>query len=103
MELTSVEFDTNELIAAQHNDDDLLKVIKFIQTKSTDKIHILFRRCKSKLFIEDGFLKYKHKDNCCTIVTREMRENILDLAHSKWFSGHLGIFKTHRRILDLFW
>ena len=32
----------------------------------------------------------------------KLRRKILDLAHSKCFSGHLGIFKTRRRILELF-
>ena len=48
-------------------------------------------------------LKHRHHGSVCTVVPSKLRREILDLAHSKWFSGHLGIFKTHRRILELFW
>ena len=47
-------------------------------------------------------LKYRHHDSVFTVVPLKLRRENLDLAHSKWFSGHIGIFKTHRRILELF-
>ena len=47
-------------------------------------------------------LKYRHHDSVFTVVPLKLRRENLDLAHSKWFSGHLAIFKTHRRILELF-
>ena len=48
-------------------------------------------------------LKYRHHDSVCTVVPLKLRREILDLAHSKRFSGDLGIFKTHSRIPELFW
>ena len=38
-------------------------------------------------------LKYRHHDSVCTILPMKLRREVLDLAHSKWFSGHLGISK----------
>ena len=103
LDMTSVVFDRNDLIAAQYNDSDLLKVIKIMQGNSTDEFPKCYRRHKNKLLIKDDMLKYRHHDSVCTVVPLKLRREILDLAHSKWFSGHLGIFKTHRRILELFW
>ena len=48
-------------------------------------------------------LKYRHHDSVCTVVPLKLRREILDLTHSKRFSGDLGIFKTHSRIPELFW
>ena len=30
-------------------------------------------------------------------------EDILRYGHSEWFSGHFGVDKTYRRILEQFW
>ena len=103
LEMTSVVFDRNDLIAAHYNNSDLLKIIEIMQGSSTDKFLKCYCRHKNKLLIQDGMLKYRHHDSVCTVVPLKLRHEILDLAHSKWFSGHLGIFKTHRRILELFW
>ena len=54
------------------------------------------------LLIQDEMLNYRHHDSVCTAVPLKLRREILDLAHSKWFSGHLGISKTHTCILELF-
>ena len=74
-----------------------------MQYNSTDKFSKCYRGHKTKLRIQDDMLKYRYHYSVCTVVPLNLRREILDLGHSKWFSGHLGIFKTHRRILELFW
>ena len=39
LDKTAVVFDRNDLIAAQYNDSDLLKIIGIMQGNSTDKFH----------------------------------------------------------------
>ena len=103
LDMTSTVFDRNDLIAAQYNDSDSLKIIEIMQGNSTDKLPKGYHRHKNKLLIQDDMLNYRHHDSVCTAAPLKLRREILDLAHSKWFSGHLGIFKTHRRILGLLW
>ena len=74
-----------------------------MQGNRADKFPKCYRRHKNKLLIQDDMLKFRHHDSVCTVVPLKLRHEILDLAHSKWFSGHLRIFKTHTRNLELFW
>ena len=90
-------------MSPQYNDSDLLKTIEIMHGNSIDKFPKCYRRYKNKLLIQDDTLKYRHHDSVCPVVPLKLRREILDLAHSKCFLGHLGIFKTHRRILELFW
>ena len=103
LDMTPVVFDRNDLIVAQYNDSDLLKTIEIMHGNSIDKFPKCYRRYKNKLLIQDDTLKYRHHDSVCPVVPLKLRREILDLAHSKCFLGHLGILKTHRRILELFW
>ena len=49
LDMTSVVFDRNDLIAGQYNDSDLLKIIEIVQGNSTDKFPKCYRRHKNKL------------------------------------------------------
>ena len=104
LDMTSVVFDRNDLIAAQYNDSDLLKINEIMQGNSTGKFPKCYRSHNNKLLKQDDMLKYRHHGSACTVVPLNLRSEILDLVHFKWFSGHLSIFKTNRRILELaFW
>ena len=37
------------------------------------------------------------------IVPQNLRQEVLRYSHFDWSSGHFGIFKTHRRVLERFW
>ena len=41
--------------------------------------------------------------NYLVVCPSELRSEILDSSHSQWYSGHFGIFKTHKRVLASFW
>ena len=70
LDVTSVVFDRNDLIGAQHNDSDLLKIIEIMQGNSTDKLPKCYPRHKNKLLIQDDMLEYRHHDSVCrTLVT----------------------------------
>ena len=98
LDMTSVVFDRNDLIVAQYNDSDLLKTIEIMHGNSIDKFPKCYRRYKNKLLIQDDTLKYRHHDSVCPVVPLKLRREILDLAHSKCFLGHLSILKTHRHM-----
>ena len=68
LEMTSVVFDRNDLIAAHYNNSDLLKIIEIMQGSSTDKFLKCYCRHKNKLLIQDDMLKYLHHDSVCTVV-----------------------------------
>ena len=81
--MTSVVFDRNDLIAAQYNDNDLLKIIEIMQGNSTGIFSKCYCRDKNKLLIQDDMLKYRHHNSVCTVVPLKLRREILDLAHFK--------------------
>ena len=39
----------------------------------------------------------------CVVAPAEMTEQIIKLCHSDWASGHFGLHKSQRRILQRFW
>ena len=46
---------------------------------------------------------YKHHGRPKLVIPDEMKEEVLIVGHSQVFSGHHGVFKTHRRILEVCW
>ena len=48
LDMISVVFDRNDLIAAQYNDCDLLKIIEIMKGNNTDKFSKCYRRHKNK-------------------------------------------------------
>ena len=63
LDMTSVVFDRNDLIAAYYNDSDLLTITGIMQSNSTDKFPKCYHRNKKKLLIQDDMLKYRHHDS----------------------------------------
>ena len=63
-----------------------------------------YRAHLNQVFIDDsGILNYKRKQGDCIITPELFRQEILQLCHASYLSGHQGIFKTHQRILKRFW
>ena len=52
--------------------------------------------------MENDLLMYNHHNNYLAVCPSKLSPEILDLSHSQWFSGHFGIFKTHKRVLASF-
>ena len=48
-------------------------------------------------------LMYRHHGKDIYVAPKEMRNEILSMGHSQALCGHHGIFKTHRRILEICW
>ena len=103
--LLSLEaFNNSELISIQQNDIELISVFNFLCAKlNKDHVFEQYRKYLHDLFIEYGVLKINFRDRKLIVVPEELRHEILNLHHSKWFSGHFGSFKTLERIYEKFW
>ena len=51
----------------------------------------------------DGLLTYSYHGNCLIVAPKNIRSQIMIIAHSHFLGGHFGVFKTHRRVLEKFW
>ena len=101
-ELTN--YSMNELLIEQLNDCEIKTVIDYLQKKSkVGEIPKYFRKHLSKLSIVDELLCYNHHGNMLIVTPKTLRDEILELGHSQFYSGHFGTFKTHRRILGSAW
>ena len=63
-----------------------------------------YKKFTNKVEIDSNWLlMYKHHGRPKLVIPDEMKEEVLILGHSQVFSGHHGVFKTHRRILEVCW
>ena len=62
-----------------------------------------FKKYLPFIFIEDNVLKFKFKNKVLLVVPKSLRNEIISLSHSEWYSGHFGIFKTIQRIYNNYW
>ena len=101
IELQALNYPAEEIMAAQLNDPILSKVIEYLQNNAND-CPKEFCRYKNVLVL-DGLLKYSHHGKYILVAPEDFREEILWLCHNQFCAGHLGLFKTHQRVLELFW
>ena len=86
------------------NEIEIRSVINYLENKdSAGEIPKCYKKHLSKLAIVNGLLCDTHHGNILVVVPKSLREEILELGHSQFYSGHFGAFKTHQRILDSPW
>ena len=56
-----------------------------------------------KLTIVNVFSCYTYLGNTLVVTPNSLREEILELGLSQFYSGHFGTLKTHQRILECVW
>ena len=101
IELQALNYQMEDILAAQLNDPILGDVIKYLQGTNTDCPK---EYCRYKDLIRfDGILKYSHHGQPILVAPKKFRDEILWLCHHQLCAGHLGVFKSHWRILELFW
>ena len=101
LELSAASYKHEDLIMAQRNDAKLKQVIEGIE--SNKHVPKEYRISKSKLFMKNNLFMCNHHSHYLVVCPSELRSDVLDLSHSQWYSGHFGIFKTHKRVLASFW
>ena len=84
------------------NDMKIKEVIEHLQNNYST-IPKSFKKHISKLNINYHILYYNHHDNLVIVAPKVMRNVIMQLGHSQFYSGHFGAFKTHQRILEDAW
>ena len=101
LELSAASYKHEDLIMAQRNDAKLKQVIEGIESNK----HVPKEYCisKSKLFMKNNLFMCNHHSHYLVVCPSELRSDVLDLSHSQCYSGHFGIFKTHKRVLASFW
>ena len=62
-----------------------------------------YRRFIHRISIQDNLLVFNDRGNIIVIMPQNLQEEVLRYSHCDWSSGHFGIFKTHRRVLERFW
>ena len=83
---------------------EIRSVINYLENEdSAGEISKCYKKHFSKLAIVNSFLCYTHHGNILVVVPKSLREEILELGRSQFYSGHFGAFKTHQRILDSAW
>ena len=95
-------YSENDLIEKQMNDMEIKEVIEHLQ-KNYSTIPKSFKKHVSKLNVINNILYYSHHDNLVIVAPKVMRNEIMQLGHSQFYSGHFGAFKTHQRILEDAW
>ena len=55
-----------------------------------------FKRKSELLTMVDGLLTYSYHGNCLIVAPKNIRSQIMIIAHSHFLGGHFGVFKTHR-------
>ena len=96
---------SNKDIALAQVADESLSQLKVYLEKSSGQVPQLYRRYLPKLSVVGEVIVFKRnrKSAPCLLAPESLHQDILKLAHSDWASGHFGMFKSHRRVLDRFW
>ena len=96
----------DEILAVQRNAPELTKIINYLLKKQVaNKMDVspIFHRHLDHLELKGNLLIYKRNvRSYCIVAPAEMTEQIIKLCHSDWASGHFGLYKSHRRILQRF-
>ena len=75
-----------EILAAQHNDPELTKIINYLQKKQGGNkmvVSPMFHRHLDRLEIKENFLVYKRNvRSYCVVAPTEMTEQFIQLCHS---------------------
>ena len=107
IELSQQLYTNSEFIAFQRQDSELSQIFNFLEKNEEDRdlngIPKGYRRFIHRISIQDNLLVFNDRGNIIVIVPQNLREEVLRYSHCDWSSGHFGIFKTHRRVLERFW
>ena len=103
VELNRVSYTEDELLEKQLNDGDIFNVIDFKTKGNCIKGDNIYKKYNDKLFVENDLLRYKHHGKMLYVCPKELRSELLTLSHNQFYSGHYGIFKTHKRLLEGVW
>ena len=99
--LESIRYDVPDLVLLQR------EVINYKSSAGAEKVVLLaaYQAHDQKLIVdeEDNLLKCCFHGGQCIGMPISQREEVLSFSHNQWTSGHFGIFKTHRRVLENFW
>ena len=103
--LETLNYDVVDILAFQLEDGDIQQVLGYFGVQEGKKaVPRPYKSHLQRLFVDiDGLLKYRHGGEGLVVVPGRLRNEILALSHNQWTSGHFGIFKTHRRVLQKFW
>ena len=105
--LESLHYDVPDLVSLQREDPDKQEVINYKSSTGAEKVVLpaAYKAHVQKLIVdeEDNLLKFCFHGGQCIVTPISLREEVLSLSHNQWTSGHFGIFKTHRRVLENFW
>eukprot|EP00112_Aurelia_sp_Birch-Aquarium-sp1_P015743 Seg3512.1 transcript_id=Seg3512.1/GoldUCD/mRNA.D3Y31 product="Retrovirus-related Pol polyprotein from transposon 412" pseudo=true protein_id=Seg3512.1/GoldUCD/D3Y31 len=105
--LESLHYDVPDFVSLQREDSDIQQVIDYKSSSGAEKgvVPAAYKAHVQKLFVdeEDNLLKFCYHGGQCIVMPTSLREEVLPLSHNEWTSGHFGIFKTHRRVLENFW
>ena len=107
IELSQQLYTNLELSTLQRQDEDLSKLFAYLEQDETDRdltcIPRDYRKFIHRILINDNLLVFNNHQNNVIIIPQGLRQEILRYSHCDWSSGHFGVFKTHRRVLERFW
>ena len=100
IELNALNYSVGEILASQMNDPVLNALHKYLI--GNQECPLQFHRFKGLLKL-DSVIKYNHHGSWLIVAPKEFQNEILWLSHNQFCAGHLGVFKTHKRVLGMFW
>ena len=98
-----MSYDNDELQEGQRNDSAILSCIKFLETGDGSVNYTVYKKHKSKFVLHNNILFYNLHEKYLYVCPKEMRQEFIQLAHDQFYSGHFGIQKTYRKLLDSVW
>ena len=91
----------------QKEDNMLHEVYKYLlapNDANQQNVSRLFRKYLNKLAINsEGIMIFKLMGEEKIVAPRICRDDIIEMCHGSFLSGHQGVCKTHQRILSRFW
>ena len=103
VEFNNLSYSDDEIREAQREDIELAEIIHIRTNNTKKRLPVHYRRFQCKLIIENDILYYNHHGNKLIVAPSKFRNEIIELCHSNYLSGHFGIFKSHKAVLNRFW
>ena len=106
--LSSEVYQNEDVVAEQRDDQQLMLVKEYLEQRGEldfpNSLPETYRWYSDNILLsENGCLKFLRHGKPLVILPETQRQEDLEFWHSYWASGHFGILKTHRRILEPFW
>ena len=104
VEFKELLYSNDDIREEQHADEHLLSIINKIKFENV-KIDIPkeYRHYFHNMTMENEILYFNHHGNRLIIAPQKFCSEIIELSHCSYLSGHFGIYKTHRAVLNRFW